>query len=71
MKDLPDKIDIDITKLGIGKQIVAGDVKIDNVNVLSLKTSIICAVRSTRQSASQGSSEEPAEAEAESTEAAE
>ena len=49
MKDLPDTIGIDVTKLDIEKRIVAGDVKVENVNVVSPKDTIICTVKATRQ----------------------
>ena len=49
MKDLPDTINIDVTKLDIEKRIVAGDVKVDNVKVVSPKDTIICTVKATRQ----------------------
>lgn len=51
MKDLPDQLDIDITKLGIGENIVAGDLQFENVTILSPKSTIICGVKATRQSA--------------------
>lgn len=49
MKYLPDQLDIDVTSLGIGGRIVAGDLKYDNVCILTRKNSIICTVRSSRQ----------------------
>lgn len=49
MKDLPDKLVINIDKLQIGKRIVAGDLKYENVNVVSPKGTIICTVKSSRQ----------------------
>ncbi len=48
MSDLPDNITVDVTNLTIGKSIAAGDVKIDNVQILTPKTTIICAVKMTR-----------------------
>ncbi|MBQ8021594.1 MAG: 50S ribosomal protein L25 [Bacteroidales bacterium] len=51
MKDLPDQLDIDITELGIGQNIVAGDLHFENVTILSPKNTIICGVKATRQSA--------------------
>ena len=48
MKDLPDQIDIDITSLGIGQQIKAANVQVENVTVLSPKDTIICTVKATR-----------------------
>lgn len=49
MKDLPDELVINIDKLQIGKRIVAGDLKYENVNVVSPKGTIICTVKSSRQ----------------------
>ena len=49
MKDLPDELVINIEKLQIGKRIVAGDLKYENVNVVSPKGTIICTVKSSRQ----------------------
>ena len=51
MKNLPDQLDVDITKLGIGENIVAGDLKFEDVTILSPKSTIICGVKATRQSA--------------------
>lgn len=51
MKDLPDTLEVDSTPLGIGKQIVAGDLKYEGVNIVSPKATIICSVRPTRASA--------------------
>ena len=48
MKNLPDDITIDITSLGLEKNIKAGDVKVDNVTVLTDKDAIICGVKTTR-----------------------
>ena len=46
--NLPDEVTIDITKLGLEKKISAGDVKIDNVTILTNKDAVICGVRTTR-----------------------
>lgn len=48
---LPDTLEVDSTPLGIGKQIVAGDLKYDGVTILSPKATIICSVRPTRATA--------------------
>ena len=48
LNDLPDNIEIDITDLKIGKSIVAGDLKLDNIQILTPKTTIICSVKMTR-----------------------
>ena len=51
MKDLPDQLDIDITNLGIAENIVAGDLEYKNITILNPKSTIICGVKATRQSA--------------------
>ncbi len=61
MKDLPDTLDIDVTPLDIEKRIVAGDIKLDGVNVVSPKGTIICTVKATRNMSAQASDEGAAE----------
>ncbi len=56
MKDLPDTLDIDITNLSLGKAITAGELKYDNVQILSPKSTIICMVKMTRASTSASAS---------------
>ena len=53
MKDLPDNINIDVTPLDIEKRIVAGDIKLEGVNVVSPKDTIICTVKATRNMSAQ------------------
>ena len=48
---LPDDIEVDITSLKIGKQIVAGDLHYEGVTIVSPKGTIICSVRPTRATA--------------------
>ena len=48
---LPDELPIDITELGLGKQINAGDLKFDGFQIVSPKGTLVCAVRATRNSA--------------------
>lgn len=48
MKNLPDEVSVDITSLGLDKKIKAGDLKYDNITILSDKDMIICGVKSTR-----------------------
>ncbi len=47
-KNLPDALEVDITNLGLGKSIFVGDVSFENVNILTPKTAVICAVKMTR-----------------------
>lgn len=48
MNDLPDEVTVDITNVGLDKKIKAGDLKYDNISILSDKDMIICGVKSTR-----------------------
>ena len=50
--NLPDVLDIDITDLNLGKQIVAGDLKYEGVTIVSPKTTGVCSVKHTRASQS-------------------
>ena len=48
INDLPDDITVDISELLIGKSIVAGDISVEKVQVLTPKSTIICSVKMTR-----------------------
>lgn len=56
--NLPDVIEVDTTSLQIGKQITAGDLKLDNVKIVSPKATIICSVRATRASVAESEAAE-------------
>ncbi|MDX9782689.1 MAG: 50S ribosomal protein L25 [Bacteroidales bacterium] len=45
---LPDTIDVDITNLKLGKTIVAGELSYEGIQILTPKSTIICAVKMTR-----------------------
>ncbi len=45
---LPDNIVIDISTLKVGKSICAGDLKVDDITIITPKNTIICAVKMTR-----------------------
>lgn len=51
MNDLPDSLPVDITSLGLDKRIKASDLKFDKIAILSDKDTIICGVKSTRNTA--------------------
>ncbi len=51
LKDLPDKVTVDISSLGLDKRIKAGEIKVDNAVILTDKDTIICGVKATRNSA--------------------
>ena len=48
MKDLPDELELDVTPLELDKRMVAGDVKVEGLQILSDKNTIICSVKTTR-----------------------
>ena len=48
MKDLPDQLDIDVTPLELDKRMVAGELKFENLKIVSDKNTIICSVKTTR-----------------------
>jgi large subunit ribosomal protein L25 len=47
-KDLPDTIDINVTKLGIGQSIKVGDLLLKNIEILDKKSNVVVAVTITR-----------------------
>ena len=75
-KDLPDTIDIDVTKLGIGDSIQVADLSVKNVKFLDNKLNVVVAVVVTRVAVSATDEEddelegEEGEATGEATEAA-
>ena len=60
---IPEKIEIDVTPLTIGKSFKVGDLKVDGIEFVSPKDAVICTVLSTRSAAAADATEEaPAEA---------
>ena len=57
---IPEKVEIDVTPLTIGKSFKVGDLKIDGIEFVSPKDAVICTVMSTR-SAAAATTEEGAE----------
>ena len=50
MANLPDKVTVDISALDLDKKIRAAEIKVDNATVVTDKDTIICGVKSTRNS---------------------
>lgn len=48
---LPDTLDVDITNLGVGKSIFVGDLKYDNLQLLTPQFASVCTVLATRAAA--------------------
>jgi large subunit ribosomal protein L25 len=69
---IPEKVEIDVTPLGIGKSFKVGDLKVEGIEFVSPKDAVICTVMSTRSAAANAAAEEaPAEAPAAEAPAAE
>ena len=51
IEKLPDELPVDISELGLGKQINAGDLQYDGIQIVSPKGTLVCVVRATRNSA--------------------
>jgi large subunit ribosomal protein L25 len=47
-KDIPEKLLIDITDLGLGKTIQVASLKFDNLELVNAKNAVVCAVKLTR-----------------------
>jgi large subunit ribosomal protein L25 len=47
-KDIPEKLVIDISDLGLGKTIQVGSLHFDNLELVNAKNAVVCAVRLTR-----------------------
>ena len=61
---IPEKIEIDVTPLTIGKSFKVGDLKVDGIEFTSPKDAVICTVLSTRSAAAAEATEEAPAAEA-------
>ena len=55
-KDLPDVIEINVTKLGVGASIKVADLKNENIEFLDSKSNVVVAVTITRAARSTGTS---------------
>lgn len=60
---LPDTIDIEISKLGLGKSIKVSELSYDNFEIVTPKEVVVCNIRATRASANAAAEAEAAEGE--------
>jgi large subunit ribosomal protein L25 len=69
-KDLPDSIEVNVTKLGIGQSIKVGDLSLKDIEILDKKSNVVAAVTVTRaaKSASGAAAQEEDEVEETATE---
>ena len=49
---IPERLDIDITELGIGKSIIVGDLDFEGLEIVTPKQALVCTVKATRNSKS-------------------
>lgn len=68
---IPEKVEIDVTPLGIGKSFKVGDLKVEGIEFVSPKDAVICTVLSTRSAANAAEEAPAAEAPAAEAPAAE
>ncbi len=68
--DFPEVINVDVTKLVLGKTIQVGDLKLDKLQILNAKNAVVAQVKLTRAARSGASTEEES-TEEEETETAE
>ena len=59
---IPEKVEIDVTPLGIGKSFKVGNLKVDGIEFVSPKDAVICTVLSTRSAAAAADAAEEAPA---------
>lgn len=50
-KQIPEKLDVNVTALGIGKSIKAGELSFEGLEVVTPKDVIVCTVKMTRAAA--------------------
>jgi large subunit ribosomal protein L25 len=68
--DLPDNIEIDVTKLAIGQSVKVGDLSLKNIEILDKKSNVVVAVTITRAARSAAGAASDEEEEEEATETA-
>lgn len=70
-KDLPDKLTIDVTKVGLGHSIKVRDLKFEGLEMLDPKSAVVVSVKLTRAAKGAAAAMEEEESEAEGAEGAE
>jgi large subunit ribosomal protein L25 len=51
-KNIPEKLDIDVTELGLGKAIKVGQLQFEGLDIATSKEVVVCSVKATRASRS-------------------
>ena len=60
-KNIPEKLDIDVTSLELGKSIKVGSLQFEGLEIATPKEVIVCSVKATRASRSAAAAEESAQ----------
>ena len=60
-KNIPEKLDIDVTSLELGKSIKVGSLQFEGLEIATPKEVIVCSVKATRASRSAAATEESAQ----------
>lgn len=47
-KDLPEKLTIDVSQVGLGQSVKIETISFDNIEILEAKNAVVCAVKLTR-----------------------
>ena len=58
--NLPEKIELDVTELGLGKSIAVGSLHFENLEFMNPKSAPVCTVKATRAAAAAEATEEAA-----------
>ena len=58
MANRPDELPVEVSPLNRDQQFKAGDLKVENVTILTQKGAVICGVKSTRNSVAEAPAEE-------------
>lgn len=61
-QDIPERLHIDVSNLGLGKSIKVGDLHFDKLEIITPKQALVCSVRTTRAAQSAAAAEEAAAA---------
>ena len=61
-QNIPEHLDIDVTKLRLGKSIKVGDLHFDGIELTTSKNVVVCSVKMTRQAVDSSATTEEAAA---------
>lgn len=59
---IPEKLSVDVSKMGLGKAIKVGDLSFDGLELINPKDAVVCSIKATRNSVDTTATTEEAEA---------